>query len=166
MGDGITGVERGLSVAPKGLASGEAWLVMVERMMQIVVWAGDRSGMDVRWKVWEDRQNAHETGITPRQMLEGRRQFATDDQRLYYLRFLLEQELEGADFWQLGVTYEGPRNPRRIAEAMADYEIKRLESVAAQAVPVPPPLWRQAGKRARTRPRLGARGRTAGARRI
>ncbi|HEX7151615.1 MAG TPA: pre-toxin TG domain-containing protein [Thermoanaerobaculia bacterium] len=142
MGDGITDVERGVSVAPKGLASGEAWLAMVERMMQIVT-GGQRWDYSVRHDVEKDIEESRRTGITPRQMLEGRRQFSTDTERLYYLRFLLEYEIEGGGWIQLGIYYRGPKDPARIAAAMADYEIKRLQSVAEQAVPVPPPLQRQ-----------------------
>ncbi|HEX6099513.1 MAG TPA: pre-toxin TG domain-containing protein [Thermoanaerobaculia bacterium] len=133
MGNGITDVERGLCDAPTGLASGDAWLQTTERMRRIVKIEGH---LWIRQWVAND---AREPGFTPRQMLAGTRRFDNEEERLLYLRFMLEAELEGTGARSFD-SYYGPRDPERIAAAMAQYELDRLKSLAARAAPpVPPP---------------------------
>jgi Pre-toxin TG len=116
---GISDVDRGLCAAPTGIDTWDSHVEMVERMRRVV---------DIKDRIVQDefRWDLKERVVaSPREMLAGRRRFDTDEERLLYLRYTIEQEL-------------GSRATRdRIADAMADYEMDRIKAMAADAVPQP-----------------------------
>lgn len=136
---GITDVDRGICEAPRGLANPGFQAAMQSRMERIARLQGKDY---VRSEMWDDvaeglRQGAGRDGSSiARAMLEGRRQFENDEERLLYLRFTLQMELEGD---QRNGYYSGTaKNPNRIASAMVDYEMSAMRSSAEQVAPVPP----------------------------
>jgi hypothetical protein len=134
MGGGITDVDRGICEAPTGLDSPGFYATLLRRMQDLV----DSSDWTARTLVWDDVGASFRTGEPPpRAMLEGGRQFATDEQRLYYLRYVLQMEIE-QDNLTLNPSGEA-KNKFRIAQAMTDYELKHLKSVVDRVAPLPAP---------------------------
>lgn len=125
MGGGITDVDRGVCPAPTGVDGDGARAEMIERMRRVVELRDS-----ILLTVQDEFRGDLESHALPREMLAGRRQFESDEERLVYLRFTIEQENRAPQLYGFADPPKGV-----VAEKMADYELARIKSVAAQAVP-------------------------------
>src|SRR5262249_6709857 len=120
---GFNDEDRGVCPAPRGLDDPGFQATMMSRMKRVVAMQ-DKDY--VRTMMWDDIDQGFRRGdrggafSIARSMLEGQRQFANDEERLLYLRFILQMEMEGDN---PRIRYSGTAtNPNRIAAAMLDYE--------------------------------------------
>jgi hypothetical protein len=148
LGESINDVQRGLSTVPTGVDSKETRDILIQRMTRIVA----MKRPDVQSQLLADLRSNFTSHVgSPRTLLEAR-SWPSEEDRLLYLRYMLELELGGqireVDWYTDAVVRTQPLvsiesknipSPNAVIAAMIDYETGRLRALAAEMVPQPPP---------------------------
>jgi hypothetical protein len=132
MGGGIDDVQRGISVAPTGLDSGQAYLVMVQRMERIY---GNERPYLLSMLAEDLHESSRRGGRGGARAMMQQRQFRDEDERLGYLRYVVELELGGELFQHGGWRILNGPGRDAVVRAMVSSETERMKAIAATAVP-------------------------------